>query len=308
VLGGAPAQEHNLLNFGAYLSGNYKLIDPYLKLTAGVRYDQNSTFGSQVNGRVGLTSRLSSTLDAKLLYGSAFKAPSPYLLYATPLRPGDVVGNPTLNPQRIQTVEYQMSYKPSRFAGITSSVSYSWLLDKAEFTPQGINETARNVASQRSLAWETRADLRHYQDYDVYASVDLVRSERTLGQEGYAANLVGTANVAYPNWIVRSGVMVGIPSLPDVPLDLGAEGMLVGPRRAADSSIVERGAPFSLPTYLLLDVSLATRSLFLIPKHESRIALRAKNILVARGPDPGFAGFEYPIQPAELFMELEDAF
>jgi outer membrane receptor for ferrienterochelin and colicins len=301
-------QTHDLLNVGAYVSGNYKLIDPYLKLTSGVRYDHNSRYGSQVTGRVGLTSRISSTLVAKLLYGNAFKAPSPYLLYATPLRPGDVVGNPALRPQLIHTVEYQMSFTPSRFASVTSSVSYNWLLDKAEFTPQGINQTAMNIASQRSLTWETRADLRHYQDYDLYASLDLVKAERTLGQEGYAANLVGTANVAYPSWIVRAGAMVGVPSLPDLPLDVGAESILVGPRRAADTSVVERGEPFSLPTYLLLDVTLATRQLFIMKGHESRVALRAKNLLVARGPDPGFSGFEYPIRPAEIFLELEDVF
>jgi iron complex outermembrane receptor protein len=96
-----------------------------------------------------------AALVAKLLYGTAFKAPSPYLLYATPLRPGDVVGNPDLKPQRIQTAEVQMSWKPRRVFGVTSGVSYNWLLDKAEFTPQGINQTARNVSSQRTLSWET---------------------------------------------------------------------------------------------------------------------------------------------------------
>jgi outer membrane receptor for ferrienterochelin and colicins len=58
----------------------------------------------------------------------------------------------------------------------------------------------------------------------------------------------------------------------------------------------------------LLDLTLATRQLFIIPGHESRVALRAKNLLVARGPDPGFSGFEYPIRPAEIFLELEDVF
>ena len=35
-----------------------------------------------MTGRAGLTSRWSKSLVTKLLYGSAFKAPSPYLLYA----------------------------------------------------------------------------------------------------------------------------------------------------------------------------------------------------------------------------------
>jgi iron complex outermembrane receptor protein len=178
------------------------------------------------------------------------------------------------------------------------------LLEKAEFTPQGINQAARNVADQRSLAWETRADLRYYDDYTLYGSFELVRSERDLGQEGYSASLVGTENVVYPRFIGRAGAMMGIPSPVHFPMQAGVEAMLVGPRRAADASIVERGASYDLPTYLMLDATLATRELYLVPGHESRLALRAKNILGTKGPDPGFSGFEYPLRPTEVILEL----
>jgi outer membrane receptor for ferrienterochelin and colicins len=305
-LGGRGGTTVTLTNLGGYVSSNLKVIDPWLKVTGGLRLDQNSQFGQQITGRAGLTSRLSGALVAKLLYGSAFKAPSPYLLYATPLRPGDVVGNPTLKPQFVHTVEFQLSFKPGRFFGVTSGVSHSWLLDKAEFTPQGINLAARNVASQQSLSWETRADLRHSNDYNAYASFELVRSVRDLGQEGYAANLIGSSNVIYPHWIGRTGVMVALPSVPSVPLEMGCEAMFVGPRRAADTSIVERGASFNLPSYVVLDATLATRELYIVRGHESRIALRGKNILGTYGPDPGFSGFEYPLRPMEIFLEFRN--
>lgn len=307
VLSGGNDRTEDLRNLGAYASVNVKVLDPGLKLTGGLRYDKHSVYGGQVTGRVGATSRLTKSLVAKLLYGSAFKAPSPYLLYATPLRPGDVVGNEYLKSQLVKTAEYQMSWIPARIFGITSGVSYSWLSDKAEFTPQGINQTARNVANQRSFSWETRADVRDY-SYNLYASFDLVKSTRDLGQEGYAATLVGKQNVVYPPWIARAGAMFAVPSVPDVPLELGAEGLWVGPRRASDTSIVERGESFDLPAYFQLDVTLATRELYLIPGHETRFALRGKNLLVARGPDPGFSGFEYPIQPAQLFLEVEHVY
>jgi outer membrane receptor for ferrienterochelin and colicins len=306
--GGAQDVHASLTNIGTYVSSNLKVIDPWLKVTGGVRYDNHSEYGSEISGRAGLTSRWSKTVVAKLLYGSAFKAPSPYLLYSSPLRPGDVVGNPALKPQKIRTLEYQMSWKPGRFFGITSGVSYNWLLDEAEFTPQGINLTARNVASQRTFTWETRADVRHYEDYIAYASFEWVHSVRDLGQEGYAASLVGTQNVVYPPWIARAGLNFGVPSLPSVPLTLGGEGRLVAPRRASDTSIVENGASFTLPSYLMLDLSLATRPLYLIPGQETRFALRSRNVLVSRGPDPGFSGFEYPLAPAELFFEVSHTY
>jgi iron complex outermembrane receptor protein len=298
----------NLVNVGAYGSVNYKLLDPWLKLTGGLRFDHHSQYGSQLTGRVGVTSRFSRSVVAKVLYGSAFKAPSPYLTYATPLRPGDVIGNSRLKPQYIHTVESQISFNPARFFGLTSGVSYSWLLDKAEFTPSGINETARNVASQQSLSWETRLDLRHYYDYNIYLSAEFVRSRRDLGQEGYAASLVGKQNVVYPPFMLRGGSMFAVPSLTAVPLQLGAEVTVVGPRRAADASIVERGEDFTLPAYVLLDITLASREIYLIPGHESRFALRSRNILAARGPDPGFSGFEYPLAPPGIFVELEHTY
>lgn len=298
----------NLVDAGAYANASYKLFDPWLKLNGGVRYDRHSEYGDQLTGRVGATSRWSRALVAKLLYGTAFKAPSPYLLHAVPLRLGDVIGNPNLKPQLIRTLEYQMSFKPSRFFGVTSAVSYNWLLHQAEFTPEGSNQTARNVASQRTLSWETRADLSHYDDYTLYAALDVVASERDLGEQGYVANLVGTKNVAYPPWIGRAGVTFAVPSPARVPLELGAEGMWVGPRRAADTSIVERGAPFTLPAYFMLDLSISTRENYLVPGQETRFALRSRNLLLARGPDPGFAGFEYPLAPAEIFVEIEHSY
>src|SRR6185369_11949446 len=100
---------------------------------------------------------------------------------------------------------------------------------------------ARNVASQRTFTWETRADVRHHEDVNAYASFELVASLRDLGQEGYAATLIGTKNVVYPPWIGRGGVNVALPSPRRLPLAVGAEALLVAPRRAADTSLVEHG-------------------------------------------------------------------
>lgn len=298
----------DLKNVGMYASSNLRVIDPWLKLTGGIRYDNHITYGSQITGRIGATSRWSKAIVSKLLYGSAFKAPSPYLLYASPLAPGDVQGNVRLRPQKIQTLEYQLIWKPSAFFGATSGVSYNWLFDKAEFTPQGINQVARNTASQRTLSWETRVDLKHYEDYSAYASFELVHSTRDLGQVGYAAQLVGSANIVYPPHIARAGATVAIPSPRSFPLTLGAEGTFVGPRRAANASIVSNGAPFELKAYGLVNAFLSTRDLYLVRGHETRMALRVYNLLGTRGPDPGFAGFEYPLVAREVFLELRHTY
>lgn len=297
-----------LVNLGAFISSNLKVVDPWLKLTGGLRYDHHNEYGGQISGRGAITSQLPYNVVAKLLYGQAFKAPSPYLLYATPLRPGDVIGNPDLAPQTIRTLECQISWKPSRHLGLTSGVSYNWLLDKAEFTPQGINQTARNVASQKTFTWESRIDLSHYEDYTLYSGFELVQSKRDLGQEGYVASLVGTANVVYPPWIWRSGLRFAVPSAPSVPLELGAETVIVGPRRASDASLVEYGKNRAFATYVMLDTFLSTREVYLLPGHETAFALRTRNLLGAKGPNPGFSGFEYPLEPSSIFFEVSHTY
>jgi iron complex outermembrane receptor protein len=297
----------NLWNMGAFVSANTQVVPQWLKLTTGVRYDGNSIYGNQLSLRAAAVSRWSKTLVAKLMYGNAFKAPSPYLLYASPLAPGDVEGNVNLKPQHVHTVEYQMSWKPLRFFGVTSGVSYNWLLQEAEFSPQGINQIARNTASQDTLAWELRADVKHYDDVAGYFSAEATRSRRDLGQIGYAANLIGTATPVYPRYILRAGVSAAIPSPVSFPLSVGAEGSVVGPRHAADTSVLAAGAQFDLPAYGLLNLFVTTRSVYLVRGHESKIALRVYNVLGTRGPDPGFAGFEYPLTGREIFLELRHA-
>lgn len=294
----------DLMNVGAYVSSNLQVIEKWLKLTGGARYDYHNRYGSQTSGRLGATSVVARGLIVKALYGSAYKAPSPYLLFAEPLVPGDVIGNEHLKPQFIHTWEGQVSYKPNHVFRATTGASYSLLLDKAEFIPQGINQAAQNTARQNSFTWESRIDLTDGDVIGGYGSFELVRSYRKTEQEGYQADIVGFDMVAYPEWTVRTGAYVGLPSPERVPLELSTQAIIVGPRRATDTSILENGGSFELDPYVLWNASLRTRAMTLFPHQETFAALRAKNLLGAGGPDPGFSGFEYPLAARELFLEL----
>ncbi len=294
----------DFLNLGAFVSTNLKVVENYLKLTAGGRYDYHNRYGSQVSGRFGITSRWSEGLVTKVLYGSAFKAPSPFLMYAQPLIPGDVIGNEDLKPQYIHTWEGQVSWKPSRVFSATTGVSYSLLQDKAEFVPSGINQTAQNTASQNSFTWESRLDLKQSNHYGGYGSFELTRSFRDLGREGYTADLVGSDMIVYPAWIGRAGGFVGLPSASSLPVELTAQAVLVGPRRAADSTIIQRGDDLTFDPYLLLNAGLNFPKVRLFYRQYSTISVRVKNLLGQAGPDPGFSGFEYPLAPRELFVQL----
>ena len=95
-----------------------------LSLSAGIRYDHyNYNFGGSTNPRLGLIYRASSSTTAKLLYGSAFRAPEPY-----ETNPGygsfyeDSTG---LRPEKIRSVEGILEQGLGSRLAATASVFYN---------------------------------------------------------------------------------------------------------------------------------------------------------------------------------------
>jgi outer membrane receptor for ferrienterochelin and colicin len=67
-------------NTGTYLQAQYSPFQ-ILSITAGVRYDNNSRFGSTINPRIGAVISPFKTTTLKMLYGTAYWAPSPLKSY-----------------------------------------------------------------------------------------------------------------------------------------------------------------------------------------------------------------------------------
>jgi len=81
------------------------------ELTAGVRYDHYSDFGSTINPRMALIWRTSPKFTTKLMYGEAFRAPSFQELYADTSR---AKSNPDLKAENSETIELAFSYNPGK--------------------------------------------------------------------------------------------------------------------------------------------------------------------------------------------------
>jgi len=134
------------------------------ELTAGLRYDKYSDFGSTTNPRLALVWATTFNLSTKLLYGKAFRAPS--FAETGNINNPVALGNPDLTPERMETIELAFDYHPqSTISGVLSFYKYNWQ-DIILFVPD-TNETtstAQNAEKQEGygVEVEVRWELNDY--------------------------------------------------------------------------------------------------------------------------------------------------
>lgn len=123
-------------NSGLYAQAQRE-ISPRLSVTAGARADYNTRYGGTFNPRVGLVAAATATTTLKVLYGTAFLAPSPYQAYA---HYGSFVSdddgktfrsdywhlpNPDLKPQQKKTIELNVAQSLGPAFHVETSAFYS---------------------------------------------------------------------------------------------------------------------------------------------------------------------------------------
>jgi len=125
-----------------------------LELTAGVRYDDYSDFGGTTNPRIALVWANSENLTSKLLYGSAFRAPSFTEQHAknNPV----ALGNPNLDPEQIDTLELSFNYLFNQDLQSTLTLFTYQARDMIEFMPDEMatTKTAQNIRDQNGDGFE----------------------------------------------------------------------------------------------------------------------------------------------------------
>lgn len=124
------------------------MFAPGWNMTAGVRYDYFSDFGSTINPRLALVWQTSNTMTSKLLYGRAFRAPSFVELYAQNNPVGN--GNSNLNPETIDTYELAFDFYPnSKFRNMVNVYYY-----QAENLIDAVGTSFDNVGEQEGYGLE----------------------------------------------------------------------------------------------------------------------------------------------------------
>jgi outer membrane cobalamin receptor len=127
-------------NAGAFAQLQQKLT-PHVSITLGARADYNTRYGATFNPRAGVVLTPAATTTLKVLYGTAFLAPSPYESYlhygsfysldggATYQSDYWHVPNPDLKPQQKKTVEATLLQGLGRSIALSASGFYSRVTD-----------------------------------------------------------------------------------------------------------------------------------------------------------------------------------
>ncbi|HEX8963741.1 MAG TPA: TonB-dependent receptor [Rhodocyclaceae bacterium] len=142
-------------------------------LTAGVRRDSYSDVGDTTNPRVALAWEAAYNLTAKLMYGTAFRAPAFTELYNinNPVQ----VGNPNLQPEKMRTTEAALSWQPMPRLQLGASLFHYDMRDTIQLDP---TFTWRNAGEQvgngfeLEAAWDATRDLRLSGNYSHQKSID----------------------------------------------------------------------------------------------------------------------------------------
>ena len=292
-----------LHNLGLYAQAGWSRFAPYLEVTGGLRYDNHSRYGNQMSGRIGLVSSPLALLHFKLLYGAAFKAPAPLLLYGVSHQVRDIEGNESLQPQKVRTAETQVLLTPSENFSFSTGVSVNNLTDKAEFVQQGLDRVADNISKMCSysleseLSWSYRNWIRTHLSFERQWA-----SRQYVGYNGaYNAYLLADRNVIYPDYIIRAGVYAGAPF---VPVRVGIRMSYVGKRRSSEMNAIENVGMYELPAYFMLGAHLATQGIKLMDDRETVFSVAGRNLTNRKVADPGFTGIDYPLSPLTIFFEV----
>ena len=102
-------------------------LSPRDEINLGLRFDKYNNFSGELSPRLVWIHRFSPKLVSKLIYGHGFRVPDLVSLYSRhfPI----VVGNPHLKPEKLDSVEGVLIFKPTPHQRLSLGVFRMWLQD-----------------------------------------------------------------------------------------------------------------------------------------------------------------------------------
>lgn len=171
-----------------YAQDEWRIAEDWA-LTAGIRHDRYSDFGSTTNPRLALVWDASLELTAKLLYGRAFRAPSFNEEYS--INNPVARGNSNLQPETNKTIEAAFSWQMRKDTQVNLNFFRYDMDDIIRTVPNavpGTGATYNNTGGQHGSGmeleamWDFSRSVRLTGNYSYQKSID----ELTGRDAGYA--------------------------------------------------------------------------------------------------------------------------
>jgi len=157
-------------------------------LTAGARYDRYSDFGNTFNPRAALIWEAGYDLTAKLMYGSAFRAPSFQEMYI--INNPAQLGNPSLQPETMENIELGFDYRPTDRLRLGLNFFGYWWKQMIRFVPDSnaTTSTAQNTGTQQGYGTELETEWQALDTLKLIGNYAYQRSrdEASDRDSGYA--------------------------------------------------------------------------------------------------------------------------
>ncbi len=178
------------------------------QLTAGVRYDEYSDFGSTVNPRVALIWDINQQLSSKILYGRAYRAPS--FLEQKQQNSQLFVGNPELKPETIETIDLAFDYRPFSNLRMASNFYY-YEIDKMITASSTAVATVENTDGQTAYGTEFEWDWNFSERWNLKANYawQYARNEQSKRRMASVPEHQVYAAIRWsflPQWLVQSQI------------------------------------------------------------------------------------------------------
>jgi iron complex outermembrane receptor protein len=176
--------EKDRRNIFLFLQDQWKFANDWA-LTVGGRYDNYSDFGNTFNPRAALVWETRYDLTTKLIYGSAFRAPSFVELYATN-NPAQI-GNSSLKPETLDNIELAFDYRPNDKLRLGLNIFNYWWKDIIRFVPDAndTDSTAKNTGNQIGYGTELEAEWKAADSLKLIGNYAFQKStDETLNHDG----------------------------------------------------------------------------------------------------------------------------
>lgn len=306
---GTPTGERDFRNIGVFAHASYF---PFAHrtgsalsgfgLSAGAREDTHNIYGNNWSARAGVVYELAERHYVKLLFGTAFRAPSSTQLFSNLIVPSGYIGNPNLKAERARTFELALGSSPLRGLTLRADAFLTVIDGRVEIrTPPPsaaqANPWPTNSTAITSKGFEAQVDYRSPR-FDGYASYSLQSSaypKRDLLSLSSMREQVETD--AYPGHLLKLGVTWTERAWF---IRANVEGRYVGARlgnlenNALLNPLDYLRDRYALPAYGLLDLSVSTVGVEPWKGHETALSAKVRNLTGARYTFPGTNTFDIP--------------